>query len=84
LPAYDFDSARKYEDTGLEKVARNAARRHAHQSDPAEKLAREVDQPRACDNGLVPDQKEHRDHTLAALPGASYENALKATNPSLV
>jgi hypothetical protein len=75
-----FDSARKYEDTGPEKVARDAARRHAHQSDPSEKLAREVNQPPTCDNGLVPDQKEHRDHTVAVrkVPhGASYENALK-------
>ena len=80
LAPYDFEPARKYEDTGPEKVAREAARRHAHQSDLAEKLARKVDQPPACDNGLVPDQKEHRDHTLAAskvLPGASYGNALK-------
>jgi hypothetical protein len=70
----------KYEDSGPEKVARDAARRHAHQSDPAAKLAREVDQPPACDNGLVPNQKEPRDHTLAVwkVPhGASYENALK-------
>jgi hypothetical protein len=69
-----------YEDTGLEKVAHEATRRHAHQSDPAEPLAREVDQPPACDNGLVSDQKEHRDHTLAVwklLPGASYGNAVK-------
>jgi hypothetical protein len=42
LAAYDFDSALKfcrtasYEDTGLEKVAREATRRHAHQSYPAE------------------------------------------------
>jgi hypothetical protein len=75
-----FDSARKYEDTGPEKVARDAARRHAHQSDPSAKLAREVDQPPTCDNGLVPDQKEHRDHTVALwkVPhGASYEKALK-------
>jgi len=87
LAAYDFDSARKfcctadYENTNLEKVAREATRRHAHQSDPAAKLAREVDQPPACDNGLVPDQKEHRDRTLAVWkvpPGASYGNALKA------
>jgi hypothetical protein len=87
LAAYDVDFARKfcctasYEDTGLAKVAREAARRHAHQSDPAAKLAREVDQPPACDNGLVSDQKEHRDHTLAVWkvpPGASYGNALKA------
>ncbi len=75
-----FHSARKYEDTGPEKVARDAARRHAHQSDPSEKLAREVDQSSTCDNGLVPDQKKHRDHTVAVrkVPhGASYENALK-------
>jgi len=26
----------KYEGTGLEKVVREATRRHAHQSDPAE------------------------------------------------
>jgi hypothetical protein len=61
-------------------VAREATRRHAHQSDPAEQLAREIDQPPACDNGLVSDQKEHRDYTLAVrkvLPGASYGNALK-------
>jgi hypothetical protein len=73
-------SARKYEDTGPEKVARDAARRHAHESDPSEKLAREVDQSPTCDNGLVPDQKKHRDHTVAVrkvLHGASYENALK-------
>jgi hypothetical protein len=46
----------------------------------SEKLAREVDQPPTCDNGLVPDQKEHRDHTVALwkVPhGASYEKALK-------
>jgi hypothetical protein len=66
----------KYEDTGAQKVARDATRRHAHQSDPAEKLAREVDQPPACDNGLVLDQKEHRNWKVP--PGASYGNALKA------
>jgi hypothetical protein len=71
---------RKHEDTGPEKVARDAARCHAHQSDPSEKLPREVDQPPTCDNGLVSDQKEHRDHTVAVrkVPhGTSYENALK-------
>ena len=75
-----FHSARKYEDTGPKKVARDAARRHAHQSNPSEKLAREVDQSPTCDNGLVPDQKKHRDHTVAVRKvshGASYENALK-------
>jgi len=81
-----FDSARKfcctadYENTNLEKVAREATRRHAHQSNPSEKLAREVDQSPTCDNGLVPDQKKHRDHTVAVRKvshGASYENALK-------
>ncbi len=75
-----FHSARKYEDTGPEKVGRDAARRHAHQSDTPEKLAREVGQPPTCDNGLVPDQKEHRDHIVAvrkAPNGASYENALR-------
>jgi hypothetical protein len=80
LAAYHFDSARKYEDSSPEKVAHDAARRHAHQSNLAAKLAREVDQPPACDNGLVPDQKERRDHTVAIrkVPhGASYENALK-------
>jgi hypothetical protein len=75
-----FDSARKYEDTGMEKLARDAARRHAHQSDPSGKLAAEGDQPSTCDNSLVPDQKEHRDHTVALrkVPhGASYGKALK-------
>jgi hypothetical protein len=37
-----FHSARKYEDTGPEKVPRDAARRHAHQSDPAEKWRAKV------------------------------------------
>ncbi len=44
-----------YEDTGLEKVAREAGRRPVHQSDPARELARQVDLPPTCDSGLVPD-----------------------------
>ena len=75
-----FHAARKYEDTGSQKLARDAACPHAHQSDPSEKLAREVDQSPPRHNGLVPDQKKHRDHTVAVrnVPhGASYENALK-------
>ena len=85
LAAYDFDSARQillhsnYEGTELEELARDIGFRPVDQTD-AGKLAREVDQPPACDNGMVSNQKEHRDHTLAVWkvpPGASYGNALK-------
>jgi hypothetical protein len=68
-----------YEGTDLEELARDIGFRPVDQTD-AGKLAREVDQSPACDNGLVSDQKEHRDHALAVskvLPGASDGNALK-------
>ncbi len=63
LAAYDFDSARKillhsnYEGTDLEELARDIGFRPVDQTD-AGKLAREVDQPPACDNGMVSNQKE--------------------------
>ncbi len=53
-----------YEETDLEKLAREVALRPARQTDPG-KLAREVDVRPARDNALVPDQKEHRDDGLA-------------------
>jgi len=53
-----------YEETGLEKLAREVAFRPARQIDPG-KLAREVDVRAARDNALVPDQKERRDDALA-------------------
>jgi hypothetical protein len=53
-----------YEETGLEKLAREVAFRPARQTDPG-KLAREVDVRAARDNALVPDQKERRDDALA-------------------
>jgi hypothetical protein len=68
-----------YEGTDLEELARNIGFRPVDQTD-AGKLAREVDQSPGCDNGLVSDQKEHRDHALAVskvLHGASDGNALK-------
>jgi hypothetical protein len=68
-----------YEGTDLEELARDVGFRPVDQID-AGKLAREIDLPAARDNGLVPDQKERRDHTVAVrkVPhGASYENALK-------
>jgi hypothetical protein len=68
-----------YEGTDLEELARDIGFCPVDQTD-AGKLAGEVDQPRACDNGMVSNQKEHRDHTVAVrkVPhGASYENALK-------
>jgi hypothetical protein len=48
-----------YEETALEKLAREVALRPVHQTDPG-KLAREVDVRPDRDNALVPDQKEHR------------------------
>jgi hypothetical protein len=45
-----------YEETALEKLARELALCPVHQTDPG-KLAREVDVRPARDNGLVPDQK---------------------------
>jgi hypothetical protein len=68
-----------YEGTDLEELARDIGFRPVDQTD-AGKLAREVDQYPACGNGLVSDQKEHRDHALAVskvLSGASDGNALK-------
>jgi hypothetical protein len=53
-----------YEETDLEKLAREVAFRPARQTDPG-KLAREVDVRAARDNGLVPDQKERSDDVLA-------------------
>jgi hypothetical protein len=53
-----------YEETGLEKLAREVAFHPARQTDPG-KLAREVDVRAARDNALVPDQKERRDDALA-------------------
>jgi hypothetical protein len=53
-----------YEETDLEKLAREVALRPARQTDPG-KLAREVDVRAACDNDLVPDQKERSDDALA-------------------
>jgi hypothetical protein len=53
-----------YEETALEKLAREVALRPAHQTDPR-KLAREVDVRPDRDNALVPDQKEHRYDGLA-------------------
>jgi hypothetical protein len=71
-----------YEETDLEKLGREVALRPVGQTDPG-KLAREVGVHPARDNGLVPDQKEHRDDVLAArkvFPGASYGNALRASS----
>jgi hypothetical protein len=53
-----------YEETALEKLAREVALRPVHQTDPG-KLAREVDVRPDPDNALVPDQKEHRYDGLA-------------------
>jgi hypothetical protein len=53
-----------YEGTDLEELARDVGFRPADQID-AGKLAREIDLPAACDNGLVPHQKEHNDDGLA-------------------
>jgi hypothetical protein len=53
-----------YEETALEKLAREVAFCPARQTDPG-KLAREVDVRAARDNGLVPDQKERSDDALA-------------------
>jgi hypothetical protein len=53
-----------YEETALEKLAREVALRPVHQTDPG-KLAREVDVRPDRDNALVPDQKEHRYDGLA-------------------
>ena len=53
-----------YEETDLEKLAREVALRPARQTDPG-KLAREVDVRPARDNALVPDQKERSDDVLA-------------------
>jgi hypothetical protein len=53
-----------YEGTDLEELARDVGFRPVDQID-AGKLAREVDLPCACDDGLVPDQKEHDDDGLA-------------------
>jgi len=48
----------KYEGTDPEELARDVGFHPVDQID-AGKLAREIDLPGACDNGLVPDQKEH-------------------------
>jgi hypothetical protein len=53
-----------YEGTDLEELARDVGFRSVDQIDSG-KLAREVDLPAACDNGLVPDQKEHNDDGIA-------------------
>jgi hypothetical protein len=53
-----------YEDTDLEKLAREIDVRPARQTDPG-KLAREIDVRPARDNALVPDQKERSDDALA-------------------
>jgi hypothetical protein len=53
-----------YEETALEKLAREVALRPVHQTDPG-KLAREVDVRPDRDNTLVPDQKEHRYDCIA-------------------
>jgi hypothetical protein len=53
-----------YEETDLEKLAREVAFRPARQTDPG-KLAREVNVRAARDNDLVPDQKERSDDALA-------------------
>ena len=53
-----------YEETDLEKLAREVAFRPARQTDPG-KLAREGDVRPARDNGLVLDQKERSDDALA-------------------
>jgi len=53
-----------YEGTDLQELARHVGFRPVDQTD-AGKLAREVDLLGACDNGLVPDQKEHRDDAHA-------------------
>jgi len=53
-----------YEGTDLEELARDVGFRPVDQIDSG-KLAREVDLPGACDNGLVPDQKEHNDDGIA-------------------
>jgi hypothetical protein len=53
-----------YDQTDLEKLAREVALRPVRQTDPG-KLAREVDVRPARDNALVPDQKERSDHALA-------------------
>jgi hypothetical protein len=52
-----------YEDTDLEELARNVGFRPVDQID-AGKLAREIALPGACDDGLVPNQKEHNDDGL--------------------
>jgi len=53
-----------YEGTDFEELAREIGFRPVDQTD-AEKLAREVGVYPGRDNGLVPDQKEHRGHGLA-------------------
>jgi hypothetical protein len=52
-----------YEGTDLEELACDVGFRPVDQID-AGKLAREIDLLGACDNGLVPDQKEHNDDGL--------------------
>ena len=52
-----------YEGTDLEELARDVGFRLVDQID-AGKLAREIDLPGACDDGLVPNQKEHNDDGL--------------------
>jgi hypothetical protein len=52
-----------YEGTDLEELARDVGFRSVDQIDVG-KLAREIDLPGACDNRLVPDQKEHNDDGL--------------------
>jgi hypothetical protein len=52
-----------YEGTDLEELARDVGFRSVDQID-AGKLAGEIDLPGACDNRLVPDQKEHNDDGL--------------------
>ena len=52
-----------YEGTDFEELARDIGFHPVDQTDAA-KLAREIDLPGACNNGLVPDQKEHNDDGL--------------------
>jgi hypothetical protein len=53
-----------YEETDLEKLAREVALRPPRQTHPRE-LARESDVSPDRDNGLVPDQKERSHDALA-------------------
>jgi hypothetical protein len=50
----------------------------------SEKLAREVDQPPTCDNGLVPDQKEHREPHRRPLESPSRSELRKSAEGRLI